>query len=138
MNKLQELGFREHKIKKDLYYKVLENGTWIYADYRKEEPNYYATKNREFMSNEEVDKLPTIIELKKGKRPEQQKVRSYTKEEMYQIISKKSGETIQETKERVEAKRKELSGLISEEGAIHVIANQYNIDLMKGMIQWLR
>ncbi len=48
-------------------------------------------------------------------------------------IQEKTGKTEQELNEKIEAKLKQLSGLISREGAAHIIANELNVDLFSSL-----
>jgi replication factor A1 len=54
-------------------------------------------------------------------------------EEIVAKISSESGKTEDEIKDMVEEKREELGGLITPEGAAHVVANGLGINLFKGV-----
>jgi replication factor A1 len=56
-------------------------------------------------------------------------------DEIIQKIAEKSGLEKQEITEKVEAKREELNGLITLEGAAHIIAGELGINLLEGMVE---
>jgi hypothetical protein len=46
-------------------------------------------------------------------------------------ISEKSGTSIEDIKKQIEEKQDELSGLVSEEGAMHIVARELGVNLLK-------
>lgn len=58
-----------------------------------------------------------------------------TLDELIQKIVEKSGSTEEEIREKVEAKRKELNGLITPEGAAHIIAGELGINLLEEIVE---
>jgi replication factor A1 len=56
-------------------------------------------------------------------------------EEIIQKIAEKSGLEKEEITVKVEAKREELNGLITLEGAAHIIAGELGINLLEGMVE---
>jgi len=52
-------------------------------------------------------------------------------EVMIKEISKKSGTSAEEIKKLIEEKQDELSGLVSEEGAMHIVARELGVSLLK-------
>jgi len=53
----------------------------------------------------------------------------FDKEKILEELSKKSNKSIEDLEKMIKEKINELSGLISEEGAIHIIANELDVDL---------
>jgi replication factor A1 len=59
-------------------------------------------------------------------------------DEIVNIIVEKTGISKEEIEKRITEKRKELSNLISEEGAAHIIAKEFGINLIKRKIHTLK
>jgi len=56
-------------------------------------------------------------------------------EELIKRIVEKSGLEESEVRERVEAKRRELNGLITPEGAAHIVAGELGINFLEGVVE---
>ncbi len=54
-----------------------------------------------------------------------------SRDQITQKIAEDKGISQEEVKKKIDSKLEELSGLISEEGAAHIVANEYGVDLMK-------
>ena len=48
-------GFVEHSLKEGLFLKKLDDGTMLFADYRKDKPYFYGTSDGEFLDNDELE-----------------------------------------------------------------------------------